>query len=203
MPQSFFELNLERRRRFLDEAARALGRSPVLLEKDIYVCWALQTLFALPAPVMVFKGGTSLSKVYRAIDRFSEDLDLTLDHRSSGDLLQDPVSASGNGRARFGERMKRYTAQQIEHVIKPHFEPHLASVGATRLEVVGAEREQLLLSYASPYGESYVLPQIRLEFGSKNATEPQESHLIQTDVLAWPVAAQLEFPSANVRVLSI
>jgi hypothetical protein len=66
----------------LQQAGLALDREASILEKDLWVCWALEALFGLELP-MVFKGGTSRSKVYRAISRFSEDLDLTIDHRSS------------------------------------------------------------------------------------------------------------------------
>lgn len=57
--------------------------NPAIVEKDFRVCWILKRLFAEPAlkDHMVFKGGTSLSKVYRLIDRFSEDIDLILDWR--------------------------------------------------------------------------------------------------------------------------
>lgn len=49
---------------------------------DVWVCWVLQTLFTMPDRLpMAFKGGTSLSKVFGAIARFSEDVDITLDYR--------------------------------------------------------------------------------------------------------------------------
>ena len=57
-----------------------------LLEKDFWVCWTLRRLYSLhglPAGVL-FKGGTSLSKVYNAIERFSEDIDLSLDRAALG-----------------------------------------------------------------------------------------------------------------------
>ena len=57
--------------------------SPFILEKDVWVCWALDTLFSMPnRPHMAFKGGTSLSKVFSAISRVSEDVDITIDHKS-------------------------------------------------------------------------------------------------------------------------
>ena len=70
------------RKDILQAAAAALGRQAAVLEKDIWVCWILQTLFSIPdSHPMAFKGGTSLSKVYQVIDRFSEDVDITLDYR--------------------------------------------------------------------------------------------------------------------------
>ena len=62
MSERFLELSLERRRSFLDEAGIALKRSPVILEKDIWVCWALEVLFSLEQPVMVFKASRKSTK---------------------------------------------------------------------------------------------------------------------------------------------
>jgi predicted nucleotidyltransferase component of viral defense system len=57
-----------------------MAASSVMVEKDFWVCWLLGLLFADSdlAPHLVFKGGTSLSKVYGVIDRFSEDIDLSM-----------------------------------------------------------------------------------------------------------------------------
>ena len=76
----FFELSADERLEALVQAANASGRPPHLLEKDVWVVWCLRHLFAAPyAPHLVFKGGTSLSKAYGVIQRFSEDVDLTYD----------------------------------------------------------------------------------------------------------------------------
>ncbi|NBS51486.1 MAG: nucleotidyl transferase AbiEii/AbiGii toxin family protein, partial [Spartobacteria bacterium] len=50
-----------------------------MIEKDFWVCWALRHLFELPEAKdhFIFKGGTSLSKVWRVIQRFSEDIDIS------------------------------------------------------------------------------------------------------------------------------
>ena len=79
MAERYLDLSNRDRREVLEFAAGASGRPVYLLEKDIWGVWAIQTLFGAPigAP-LVFKGGTSLSKAYRAIGRFSEDVDLTL-----------------------------------------------------------------------------------------------------------------------------
>ena len=61
-------------------AAEASGLTPALIEKDFWVCWTLQRQFTLPvtAPHLLFKGGTTLSKVYKVIQRFSEDIDISV-----------------------------------------------------------------------------------------------------------------------------
>jgi len=74
---------------FLASAARRGIERAAIIEKDFWVCWTLARIFVdhavpsgapNPAEVsIVFKGGTSLSKAYGAIERFSEDIDLTID----------------------------------------------------------------------------------------------------------------------------
>jgi hypothetical protein len=77
----------------LGVAASRSGRPAHLLEKDIWVVWALQALFdASFGDALVFKGGTSLSKAYQAIARFSEDVDLTYDIRAIAPDLAAPGS---------------------------------------------------------------------------------------------------------------
>ena len=200
MPE-FLQLPLSERRAFIQRASNALQRSPTVLEKDIWVCWALEVLFKLELP-MVFKGGTSLSKVYGAIRRFSEDLDITIDHKASADPIHDPLSVnvSDNKRREFSERMQQYTLQQVLEVIKPHFERHAQGLPISKLEVA-TSGDQLLIAYETSSQNPYLLPNIKLEFGARNAITPSELHLVKPDVLAWSVAEQLEFPSATVPVL--
>ena len=82
MPESFLHLQNQEQSQIYRALAPQLTRSPVVLEKDVWVCWVLQTLFTMPGRLpMAFKGGTSLSKVFGAIARFSEDVDVTLDYR--------------------------------------------------------------------------------------------------------------------------
>lgn len=68
-------------------ASRHFNVSPAIIEKDYYVTLVLREL-AKQVPDLLFKGGTSLSKCYKIIDRFSEDIDITLDseHQSQGKI---------------------------------------------------------------------------------------------------------------------
>jgi len=90
MAEPFLKLAAPDRLDVLGVAADRLGRPAHLLEKDVWVVWALQVLFESPVgDHLVFKGGTSLSKAYGVIDRFSEDVDLTYDIRALvPDLLE-------------------------------------------------------------------------------------------------------------------
>ena len=74
----------ERADLFRETAARR-NISPIPIEKDFWVCWILKHLFALEnQPPLIFKGGTSLSKAYGIIERFSEDIDLAFDRAVLG-----------------------------------------------------------------------------------------------------------------------
>jgi predicted nucleotidyltransferase component of viral defense system len=72
---SYLALSPQERLELLDEAARQRGLDVAILEKDYWVCQTLDAIFTLPevGQHLVFKGGTSLSKVYGLIDRFSEE----------------------------------------------------------------------------------------------------------------------------------
>jgi predicted nucleotidyltransferase component of viral defense system len=79
MKLGFLELPPDERRLYVEQAAIRRNVSPVILEKDFWVCWMLGVLFQSEfAESLVFKGGTSLSKVFGIIQRFSEDIDLSL-----------------------------------------------------------------------------------------------------------------------------
>ena len=83
MAEPFFSLNPRDQAGLIGKHAASMKMLPRIIEKDIWVCWALDKLFQMPnRSTMAFKGGTSLSKVYKAIDRFSEDIDVTIDYRN-------------------------------------------------------------------------------------------------------------------------
>jgi hypothetical protein len=73
-----------------------------IVEKDFWVCWTLKELFRLPAigEHLIFKGGTSLSKVFKVIERFSEDIDVSIDRSFLGFRR---VKRAGGGRKQQGE----------------------------------------------------------------------------------------------------
>ena len=112
----------ERSELFRESAARR-GMNPAVVEKDFWVCWVLKHLFAEPGlnERMVFKGGTSLSKVFGLIDRFSEDIDLILDWRllGYGAGMEDPRQEldSLTKRDRFSKAVNRKAAGYIASVL--------------------------------------------------------------------------------------
>ena len=97
MKLAFLELGADERRLYIEQAALRRNVSPVILEKDFWVCWLLGMVFESEfADSLVFKGGTSLSKVFGVIERFSEDIDLSL----SPQFLNLPERRGGAGTRR-------------------------------------------------------------------------------------------------------
>ena len=110
MPEAFLSLPAREQTDILQTVAARDDRRADILEKDVWICWVLDTLFAMPDHhPMAFKGGTSLSKVYRIIDRFSEDVDLTLDYRAFDDDFNPfHPDASRSAISRFSDRLRSH-----------------------------------------------------------------------------------------------
>lgn len=83
---AFLTLAPAERRQICEAVAVDLSLSPASVEKDFWVCWTLRELFTLPGigEHLTFKGGTSLSKGWRLIQRFSEDIDVVIDRQALG-----------------------------------------------------------------------------------------------------------------------
>ena len=129
---SFATLPPPERRLILDEVAARLGVVPVIVEKDFWVCWALGRIFATPqvAPHVVFKGGTSLSKVFGVIQRFSEDIDLAISPTVLGFTERELNEAPSASQRR--KRMQALAAAG-EHCVSHQFQPALEAGFAAAL----------------------------------------------------------------------
>ncbi|BBA33665.1 uncharacterized protein sS8_1708 [Methylocaldum marinum] len=206
MPESFVHLNAQEQSQIYRALAPQLARTPVVLEKDVWVCWVLQTLFTMPDRLpMAFKGGTSLSKVFGAIARFSEDVDITLDYRGL-DGSFDPFAegVSRNRLKKFSEDLKSFVRDHAHGVVAPHFQRMLADefdADAFQLEV-SDDGEQMRMHYPSVLEApgDYVGNSVLIEFGGRNITEPNEEHEVQPDIAEH--VAELDFPRSTVSVLS-
>ena len=137
MPESWFELSSADQSQALEVAAGRSGRPAHLLEKDIWVVWALSAIYDSPlGDSLTFKGGTSLSKVYKVIDRFSEDIDLTYDIRELvPDLLRDgnPIPASASQEKKITSAVRSRLPQWIEQTVKPVIDVGIAERAVLRL----------------------------------------------------------------------
>jgi len=118
-------LPAKQRAELFQEAGSRRGTGSAVTEKDFWVCWVLKRLFADPAikEHIVFKGGTTLSKVFGIIERFSEDVDLVLDWRllGFGEGLENPYQEFGSNtkQDQFNQRFNEKAAQYIAGELLP------------------------------------------------------------------------------------
>lgn len=210
-------------RRELFRRTTATGAGPgdaMMVEKDYWVCWMLGKLFGdAPgdeiAPGLVFKGGTSLSKVYNAIRRFSEDIDLTIPRPTIGiqpheDLEPDlSVSQRQKRLAAMDDRCAEYVGSTVRSTLIAQVAEDLR--GATRrepwtIEIDPTEASTLLFTYpaaleSGEYGvDGYVRPSIRLEFGVRNDPTPAHDASVEPYVVAVSPNT-IQARSSCVRVL--
>jgi hypothetical protein len=196
MKLGFLELPPEERRLYIEQAALQRDISPVIMEKDFWVCWLLAILFNSQfAASTVFKGGTSLSKVFGVIQRFSEDIDLSL----SPEFLELPdAGASRNQANKWMKKAEAACARAVQNRIHPAME------NAAK-EVLGENQKPwfeflidpnthsplLLFHYPSlqPKGFEYLKRSVKMEFGSLTDQQPIGRHPIRP----WLAGA---FPNA-------
>jgi len=203
----FFELSKKDQREALEYGRAATGRPAHLLEKDVWVVWTLRALFESSLSVdLTFKGGTSLSKAYKVINRFSEDIDLTYDIRK---LIPDLVSegkelpASRSQASKWTQAVRNRLPGWIAQNVQPIIQAALARerLGA-RLEISGQENEKLLLHYpALAQGTGYVAPIINLEFGGRATGEPHAVFQIGCDIAEH--LAEVSLPTASPLVMTV
>ena len=186
MKLHFLTLPDDERRLYIEQAANARNISPVVLEKDFWVCWLLSILFDSEfADSLVFKGGTSLSKVFGVIDRFSEDIDLSL----SPVFLKLPEAGTSRNQAnKWMKRAEAACAIAVRDRIGPGLETAVTTAirqGQTAwFEFVldpNSNSPVLLFHYPSsqPTGFNYLNRSVKLEFGSLTDQQPCGRHSIR------------------------
>jgi hypothetical protein len=205
--ESYFSLSDTDQAEVLELGRERTGRPAHLLEKDIWVVWTLRTLFGSPVGTdLTFKGGTSLSKAYRIIDRFSEDLDLTYDIRKLiADLTggEEFLPASRSQASKWTKAVGDRLPEWITGTVQPFIQKALdhAKLGA-RLEVSGVDKDKLLVHYpAVKQGTGYVAPVVTLEFGGRATGEPHAAVPVVCDIDGH--VDGVTFPTASPVVMSV
>ena len=199
----FFQLSTAERLEALNTAANTSGIPPHLLEKDIWVVWSLRCLFTgRYAPHLVFKGGTSLSKAYGVIRRFSEDVDLTYDIRAiASDLIGDtssPLPATKSQEKKWSKEIRARLSSWVDAEIVPQLKQALLQQGLPA--TVRAEGDKVFIDYEPlATGTGYVPSSVMLEFGARSTGEPSESRAIRCD--AAEHLQGVEFPAATPQVM--
>jgi hypothetical protein len=213
--------NTEEREEVFAIAADSLGVPSIVVEKDFWVCWTLGRLFSsrLIAAIgagadgaaltdrLLFKGGTSLSKVYGAIDRFSEDIDITVDRAFLG--IEGPRAAdSRKKRDRLREEVERachgFVNNQLRAALLGILRIELAADDDWRLDSDPNAGEPTLVfrfPTTSSTTDRYLMPAIRIEVGARGAHEPAENAQV-TPMAARAVPQVFSEPGAPVRVMS-
>ena len=190
MNLDFLKLDAKQRTRAINEAAVRNKISPVIVEKDFWVCWMLDILFQSSfAHSLVFKGGTSLSKVFGAINRFSEDIDLSVateflklpepgNSRNQANkwMTDAEVACTGAARDEF--------LPEITQLIVEQLEPLKVEADHEWLEFVvdaASKSPVILFNYPTtqPSGFEYLKRSVKLEFGSLTEQRPIGNHSIR------------------------
>ncbi|MBY3060368.1 nucleotidyl transferase AbiEii/AbiGii toxin family protein [Rhizobium leguminosarum] len=203
MADVFLRLPVADRREALNVAADKAGRPAHLLEKDVWVVWALSTLYGSAlGEHLVFKGGTSLSKAYQVIRRFSEDVDLTYDIRAiAPDLVGDDGEALPKTRSeekRWSSEVRKRLPDWVQGSVQPVIADALAAEALAA--AIRVEGEKLFIDYeAATAGSGYVAPSVMLEFGARSTGEPASLRDIVCD--ASGLIKGVTFPTARPRVM--
>jgi hypothetical protein len=207
MRESFLSLSASDQRDALEAVRFKTNRPVIQLEKDVWVVWALGALYTSPQITdLTFKGGTSLSKAYRLIDRFSEDIDLTYDIRKIiPDLATGSTYLPGNRSQakKWTDAVRDRLPKWIRETVKPVLDAALQADGLQAdIDICPSNGDRLLLHYPTQNAISgYIKPVVTLEFGARSTGEPHELISIVCDMQEH--AHDLVFPTARPRVMTV
>ncbi|MEG1509168.1 MAG: nucleotidyl transferase AbiEii/AbiGii toxin family protein [Clostridia bacterium] len=163
--------------------ASKLGMNEVIIEKDFWVCWMLDFLFHRSEfkDVIAFKGGTSLSKSYGLIDRFSEDIDIILDWQVLGYSKNEPWEKRTNtAQDVFNKEANIKTEKYLNKIFMPSIQEAVKNeLGYDVVFSVDIKEPQtIIFEYRKSFNDKYILPIIRLEVGALAAWTPTEKKAI-------------------------
>lgn len=201
MKLEFFKRATVEQALVLRETAARRGLLPVMVEKDFWVSWILAVLFRHPdfGAQLVFKGGTSLSKVFGVIGRFSEDIDLSVSPGFLG--IREEFVESADSRGKATARMQELETACIERV-RARFLPELERIARESIgerpdgkawmefQVDAATHSPVVLfHYPSnePTGFDYLGRSVKMEFGALTDQRPVGTY----PICPWAAA---EFP---------
>ena len=169
--------------------ANKMGINDAIVEKDYWVCFTLDYLFHRSPwkENIVFKGGTSLSKAFNLISRFSEDIDLILDWRVLGYGVKEPWEARSNSKQ---DEFNKAANERAESFLAEKFCPRVKEDLSRELErdaivyIDSTDKQTVIFAYPHLFQSSAILQVIRLEIGALAAWTPAKH------VAIAPYAAQ-------------
>lgn len=181
-------------------ANRAMA--PAIAEKDFWVCWTLGRLFASEElrTKIVFKGGTSLSKVFGLIERFSEDIDLILDWNELS--TEEPLAERSNrAKDRFREQTLDASRRYLQEKLLPALQRLLGDLCDVTYEDVSNAPHTIDIVYPASFPNAYLRNQIRLDIRPLAVWTPNAIHEIQS-YAAEEFPRQFQHPRCQVRAVN-
>ena len=177
------QLSKQERKELFSETASQMNITPAAAEKDFWICWVLLHLFEDEelSQYLRFKGGTSLSKCYNCIERFSEDIDLILDWTPFTE--ENPTeSRSKTKQGKLNQNINEQAQAYIADTLLPRLSELMTET--CELEVDPEDPHTINITYPKAFNSEYLRPQVRLEIGPLAAMLPMEVRDVQ------PYAAQ-------------
>lgn len=175
----WLNLKTEQKRLILDQLSNIMGLPAFVIEKDWWVCIVLKAVFATKyAESIIFKGGTSLSKAYQLIDRFSEDIDLIIDRHLLGfDELDSKSQIKKLRKASGGFIINEFREELITQLEKLGVSKKLYEIRYNAHVDDTSDPNTLEIYYQSiaPVGHTYIQQRVLLEMGARSLTEPFET----------------------------
>ena len=156
------------------ETGRKVGLPAMAIEKDWWVVHTLSLIFEMEcASALIFKGGTSLSKGWNLIERFSEDIDLALDKEYLGFTEENPNKKAVN-------RLRRMSYSFVSDRFTPELKEKFEEAGLTGVnvkphKVINHDQDPLIIEIYYPKlteSDSYLKPGLLVEVGSRSLREP-------------------------------
>lgn len=163
-----------------------LSMSKAIVEKDLWVCMILKYLFEnfKYKDAIVFKGGTSLSKVYKLIERFSEDIDLALDWKVLGYKSEEPYKDRSNTKQlkfndKLNEDTKVFLRDEFLPVLENDFKDALKGKDY-KFYIDEFDGQTICFDYPKNHKDISILQVIRLEIGCLAEPIPSSRRKIKT-----------------------
>ena len=205
------KLSLKDREAFFNEATTILGIPFPIIEKDFWVVWTLERLFALEElkSHLTFKGGTSLSKVYGLIERFSEDIDVSIekDFLGFGSAEKDPEQAKSGKKQKaaldsLAEACSSYVQNEMATLLKKSITEELGTAEGWQLIRDSKDPQALVFEYPNitPRGD-YIHQAIKIEMGARSEHWPVSEHKVQSFVKK-ALQEKVTEPESKIRVLN-
>lgn len=178
------KLNKEDRIVLFTQTAEYKGMTPSIIEKDFWVCFMLDHLFndSKYKGAFVFKGGTSLSKSYHVIERFSEDIDLILDWRKIIPENSNPWDErSKTKQDLYNKNLNKEAANFYVNSLIPTLNDELSLKLGKNEWVRIDENDEMVINFYYPrdFDTDYIIPIVRLEIGPLAEWTP--SHIVNIE----------------------